>query len=133
MIWFSGSSRDEPDSFRCLGKPRLDAISLLKHNGPQVGANVLFKAAVPQSVATAPMPDHDLVAAPFADRHVTTGSASIVAPIVTVTIAVTAVRSDTEVQLCKRNVGLGRDSIPSISSYAGNCRHRARAGGNKRK
>jgi hypothetical protein len=78
------------------------------------------------------MPDHDFVAAPFADRHVTTGPAPIVAPIVTVTIApiviaivittvavdavsVTAVRSDAEVQLSKRDLGFGRDDIPSIS------------------
>lgn len=40
-----------------------------------------------RSVATAQMPDHDLVAAQFADRHVTTDSASIIVPIVNVKIA----------------------------------------------
>jgi hypothetical protein len=33
------------------------------------------------------MPDHDLVAAQFADRHVTTDPASIVVPVVDVKIA----------------------------------------------
>jgi len=83
------------------------------------------------------MPDDDLVAASFPDRHVTTGSISIVAPIVTATIApivivaiviatlavdsvsVTAVRSNAEVKLSERDFGFGRDRIPSIS---GGCR-----------
>jgi len=64
------------------------------------------------------MPDHDLAAALFADFHVATGAASIVAPIVVVAIvavdavSLTAVRSDAEVQqLGKRDFGFGRDSI----------------------
>jgi hypothetical protein len=74
------------------------------------------------------MPDYDLVAAPFADRHVPARPASIVAvttaPLViatvttrvaVVSVSVTAVRSDAEVQLSKRNFGFRRDSIPSIS------------------
>jgi hypothetical protein len=90
------------------------------------------------------MPDHDLVAAPFADRHVATGSVSIVAPIVAVTIApiviaivitafaidsvsVTAVRSDAEVQLSKRHFGFGRDS--SVSGVGRQSPHYARDGG----
>jgi hypothetical protein len=40
-----------------------------------------------RSVATAHMPDHDLIAAQFADCQVTTDSASIVVPIVNVKIA----------------------------------------------
>jgi hypothetical protein len=96
------------------------------------------------------MPDHDLVAAPFADRHVTTGSVSIVAPIITVTIApiviativtalavdsvsVTAVRSDAEVQLSKRHFGFGRDSIAFDSGVGRESPHCARDGGDKRK
>jgi hypothetical protein len=40
-----------------------------------------------RSVATAHMSDHDLVAPLLAERHVTTGSASVVAPIVRVKVA----------------------------------------------
>jgi hypothetical protein len=94
------------------------------------------------------MPDHDLLAAPLADRHVTTGSVSIVAPIVTVTIApiviaiiitavavdpvsVTAVRSDAEVQLSKCHFGFGRDStVSGVGRESPRC---ARDGGDKRK
>jgi hypothetical protein len=59
------------------------------------------------------MPDNDLVAAPFADRHVATAFASItvtIAPIVIAivittlavrSVSVTAVRSHAEVQLSK--------------------------------
>jgi hypothetical protein len=94
------------------------------------------------------MPDYDLVAAPFADRHVTAGSASIgaltvtIAPIVIAivittvavgSVSVAAVRSDAEVQLSKRNFGFGRDRIPSISGVCRNSPHCARDGGDKRK
>jgi len=91
------------------------------------------------------MLDHDLAAPLFADRHVTTGSVSIVAPIVAMTIApivrpiiiatftiTPAVGSDAEVQLSNRDLGLGRD----IHSIPGGCRQnprRARDGGDKRK
>jgi hypothetical protein len=96
------------------------------------------------------MPDHNLVAALFAKRHVATGSVSIIAPIITATVppivsvaivittltvvpvSVTAVRSDAEVKLSKRDFGFGRDSIPSIS---GGCRESPdcrRDGGDKR-
>jgi hypothetical protein len=92
------------------------------------------------------MPDYDLIAAPFADCHVTAGSTSIVAmtiaPIVIATIittvavdsvSVTAVRSDAEVQLSKRNFGFGRDSIPSISGVCRESPYYARDGGDERK
>jgi hypothetical protein len=68
------------------------------------------------------VPDHDLATALFMDLHVATGSAPIVAPIVTViapivivavvavdSVSVTAVRSDAEVQPSKRDFGLGRE------------------------
>jgi hypothetical protein len=88
------------------------------------------------------MPDHDLVAAPFADRHVATTSFSIpispivvatISPIVIVativaTITLTAVWSNAEVKLSKRDFGFGRD-------ISGGCRenpHCARDGGDKR-
>lgn len=64
-----------------------------------------------RSVATAHMPDHDLVAAQFADRHVATDSASIVVPTVNVKIA------------------------PIVIAAIGECREspqRARNGGGKR-
>jgi hypothetical protein len=94
------------------------------------------------------MPDYDLVAAPFADRHVTAGSASIVAVAVTIariviatvittiavnsiSIAIAAVRSDAEVQLSKRNFGFGRDRTPSISGVCRKSPHYARDGGDK--
>jgi hypothetical protein len=82
----------------------------------------------PLSVATARMPDHDLVAAPFVKRYFTTGPASVVAPIVTlpiISVLVEAVWSDAEA----RDFDFGRDSIP------GGCResqHCARDGGDKR-
>jgi hypothetical protein len=65
-----------------------------------------------RSVATARMPDHDLVAAPFVERYFTTGPASIVSPIVTlpiVSVLVETVWSDAEA----RDFGFGRDGIPS--------------------
>jgi hypothetical protein len=96
------------------------------------------------------MLDHDLVAAQFADRHVATGSTSIIAPIATVTIApiviaivittlavdpvsVTAVRSDAEIQLSKRPFGFGRDSILSASGVCRESPHCARDGRDKHK
>jgi hypothetical protein len=91
------------------------------------------------------MPDNDLVAAPFADRHVATAFASItvtIAPIVIAivittlavgSVSVTAIRPNAEVQLSKRNSGFGGDSIPSISSVCRKSPHYARDGGDKRK
>jgi hypothetical protein len=91
------------------------------------------------------MPDNYLVAAPFADRHVATASASItvtIAPIViaiiiatlaVASVSVTAIRSNAEVQLSKRNSGFGRDSIPSISGVCRESPHYARDGSDKRK
>jgi hypothetical protein len=78
--------------------------------------------------ATARMPDHDLVAAPFVKRYFTTGPASVVAPIITlpiVSVLVETVRSDAEA----RDFGFGRDNI------LGSCRetvHCNRDGGDKR-
>jgi hypothetical protein len=93
------------------------------------------------------MPDHDLVATPFADLHITTGSTSIVAPIITVTapivivaivittladsVSLTAVKSDAGVQLSKRDFGFGRDSIPPISGACRDSPHCARDSGDK--
>jgi hypothetical protein len=85
------------------------------------------------------MPDYDLIAAPFPDRHVTAAFASIVAPttiviaIVITTLAVdsvsvTTVRSDAEVQLSKGNFGFG--NIPS--GVRRQSPHYARDGGDKR-
>jgi hypothetical protein len=109
----------------------------------------LVQSAARRSVATALMPDHNLVAAPFADGHVTTGSVSVVAPIVTVTIApivivatvvttlavdsvsFTAVRSDTELELSERDVGFRRDCTTSISGECRESPHCARDGGDK--
>jgi hypothetical protein len=91
------------------------------------------------------MPDNDLVAAPFADRHVATAFASItvtIAPIVIAivvttlavrSVSVTAVRSHAEVQLSKGDFGFGRDSTPSISGVCRESPHCARDGGDKRK
>src|SRR5262249_8966794 len=53
---------------------------------PQVG-HFLLEAGHSRSVTAAHMLDHDLAAPLFADRHVTTGSVSIVAPIVAMTMA----------------------------------------------
>jgi hypothetical protein len=89
---------------------------------------LLLGHAGTRSVATAHMPDHDLVAMPFIKRYFTTGPASIVAPIVTlpiVSVLVETVRSDAEAH----DFGFGRDSIP------GGCRenpHSTRDGGDKR-
>jgi hypothetical protein len=92
------------------------------------------------------MPDYDLVAAPFADRHVTAGATSMVAvtiaPIVIAivittlavdSVSVTAVRSDAEVQLSKRNFGFRRDSILSASGVCRESPHCAGERGDKRK
>src|SRR5262245_39468922 len=80
-----------------------------------------------RSVAAALTPDHDLVAAPFADRHIATTSFSVsispiavatISPIVIVTTivaTVTAVRSDTELELSERDVRLERASFTSVS------------------
>src|SRR6266566_6542823 len=82
------------------------------------------------SVATTRMPDHDLVAVPFVERYFTTGSASIVAPIVTLPmVSVETVRSDAEVPLSKRDFGFGRDNIPSGCWESPHC---IRDGGDKR-
>jgi len=86
------------------------------------------------------MSDDHFVPAPFADRHVAAAFASktaTVSPVVAVEIttlaidpvSVTAVRSDAEIQLGKRNFGFEGD--PSTS---GRCRknpHCASDGGNK--
>jgi hypothetical protein len=47
-------------------------------------------------------------------------------------VSVTAVRSDAEVQLSKRDFGFGRSSIPSISGVYGKSPHYARDGSDKR-
>jgi hypothetical protein len=91
-----------------------------------------------RSVATAHMPDHDLFAALLANFHVSTGSASIVAPIVilaivavdSVSVPIPAVRSSAE--LSKRDFGFGRDSIPSIWSRRRESPYRARDSGDER-
>jgi hypothetical protein len=93
-------------------------------------------------VAPAHMPDHDLAAALFVDLHITTGSASIVAPIVTViapivivaivavdSVSVTAVRFNAEDQLSKRDFRFGRDSISGGCWESPHC---TRDGGDKR-
>src|SRR5215467_13605326 len=114
-------------------------------NGPTSRGHFLLEAGHSRSVTAAHMLDHDLAAPLFADRHVTTGSVSIVAPIVAMTIApivrpviistftvTPAVGSDAQVQLSNRDRGLGRD----IHFIPGGCRQnprRARDGGNKRK
>jgi hypothetical protein len=89
------------------------------------------------------MPDDDLVAVPFADRHVATAFASIavtIAPIVIAivittvavgSVSVTAIRSNAEVQLSKRNSGFGRHRIPSISGVRRKSPHYARDGSDK--
>ena len=98
-------------------------------------------------VATTLMPNHDLVTALFMDLHITTRSASIIAPIVTVTapiviiaivittladaVSVTAVRYGA-VQLSKHDFGSGRDSISSISAGRGESPRCAHNGGDKR-
>ena len=82
------------------------------------------------SVATTRMPDHDLVAVPFVERYFTTGSASIVAPIVTLPmVSVETVRSAAEVPLSTRDFGFGRDNIPSGCRESPHC---IRDGGDKR-
>jgi hypothetical protein len=85
-----------------------------------------------RSVTTTYMPDHDVVAAPFADGHIATVvSASIspiivapvspiVVPIKIATFALTpAVGPYTDVELSERDRRFGRDSITSVS---GGCR-----------
>jgi ParB-like nuclease domain len=81
-----------------------------------------------RSVATARMPDHDLVAAPFVERYFTTGPASIVAPIVTlpiISVLVETVRPDAEA----RDFDVGRDSILGGCWESPHC---TRDGGDKR-
>jgi hypothetical protein len=78
------------------------------------------------------MPDHNFVAAPFADGHIAAASVSAsIAPIVVVAIiiatfafpvdsvSVAAVGSDADVQLSKRDFRFGRDGITFVS---GGCR-----------
>ena len=108
---------------------------------PHVGAISLEEASRSRSVATADMLDHDFTPAPFADRHITTGSTSAVAPIVIVpieiamfaadSVAVTAVRSNADIQLSKRDFGFGGDGIPSISGGCRESPHCARDGDDK--
>src|SRR5215813_11267374 len=123
----------------------LARLRLQEKNGPTSRGHFLLEAGHPRSVTAGRMLDYDLAAPLFADRHVTTGSVSIVAPIVAMTIApivrpiiiatftiTPAVGSDAEVQLSNRDLGLGRD----IHSIPGGCRQnprRARDGGDKRK
>jgi len=95
------------------------------------------------SVATTFMPDHDLASALFAERHVTTDSASIVAPIGAVTKApivivpliiatfTLAVGSDTEVELSKRDFGFGSDRIPPVFGGCRETPHCASDGGDE--
>jgi len=95
------------------------------------------------SVATTFMPDHDLASALFAERHVTTDSASIVAPIGAVTKApivivpliiatfTLAVGSDTEVELSKRDFGFGSDRIPPVFGGRRESQHCASDGGDE--
>jgi hypothetical protein len=90
--------------------------------------------------------DDNLLAAPFANLDVTAGSASIVAPVVTVTapiiivaivvtsladsVSIKAVRSGAEVQLSS-DFGFGGSSISSISGGCGESPRCARDGGDK--
>jgi hypothetical protein len=82
-------------------------------------------------------PDHDLVAAPFADGHVAAVLASIspivviVATIIATFALAAAVGPDTDVQLSQRDPGLGGEST---TSAFGGCRKNpdhARDGGDK--
>src|SRR5215475_1628932 len=99
-----------------------------------------------RSVATVHVSDHDLVAAPFADRHLTTVVSSIspvivvtISPIVVVaiiiatfTVGALAVGSDTDIQLSERDRRFGRDSITSVFGRCRKSPHYARDGGDKR-
>src|SRR5260370_2398577 len=95
---------------------------------PQVGP-FSMEADRSRLVATAHMPDHDLAAALFVDLHITTGSASIVAPIVTViapivivaivavdAVSVTQFRSTANAQLRHPHCRLDSDST-SVPYY----------------
>jgi len=90
-----------------------------------------------RSVTTTYMPDHDVVAAPFADGHIATVVSASISPIVVpikiATFALTpAVGPYTDVELSERDRRFGRDSITSVF---GGCRknpHCARDGSDKR-
>ena len=139
-----GPGFDQTDQLTLMCKTTARIAERKKENGPATRGAIFRRTGRSRSVATAHMPNHDLVAAPFADRHVTAGSASIVALTATIapiviaivittlavdSVSVTAVRSDAEVQLSKRDFGLGR--IPSISGVCRNSPHYARDGGDK--
>src|SRR6266849_2253362 len=108
---------------------------------PQVGP-FSMEADRSRLVAPAHMPDHDLAAALFVDLHITTGSASIVAPIVTViapivivaivaadSVSVTADRFNAQDQLSKRDVRSGQGSVSGGCWESPNC---TREGGDTR-
>jgi hypothetical protein len=92
------------------------------------------------------MPDYDLFPAVFADCNIATSSASIVAPIVTQTVApivivatfalavsvVAAAGSDTEVQLSECDGRFGSNTRTSILGGCWKNPHCARDGSDKR-
>ena len=77
-----------------------------------------------RSVTTTYMPDHDVVAAPFADGHIATVVSASISPIVVpikiATFALTpAVGPDTDVELSECDRRFGRDSIRTQRSDGG--------------
>src|SRR5262249_51790001 len=108
----------------------------------------VFQEACSRLVATAHTPDHDLVAAPFADSHIATAVSASISPIIVVTISpiivvaiivttftvdsLAAVGADAEFELSERDDRRGRDCITSLSGGCGKNPECARDGGDKR-
>src|SRR5262249_2307708 len=99
-----------------------------------------------RSVATAHTPNHDLVAAPFANSHIATEVSASISPIIVVTISPIVIvpiiiiatftltptlGSDTDVHLSERDRRLGRDRITPIFGECWESPHCARDGGDK--
>jgi hypothetical protein len=121
---------------------------LLSPRSPATGTRAYVRdVRRSRSVATALTPDHDLIAAPFADSHITTMISTSISPIIVVTISTIvtvltiiaaftltpAVGSNTHVQLGERDRRLGR---ARITSGFGACRespHCASSGGSDKR